>query len=370
MRELLKNARDVRLNSSRGAIEATIGRLPVAGFLRFDSDMIDDYVDRMFAQSLPHLRNDSSGTAAFARELEHIFQQVIQADYPELRATEFIPLNTEVPAGSLTYTYRLWTRTGRAKVIHNYAEDLPNAGVNAMEWPAPIITTGASYSFSVVDMQRVALTGTPLESLLADAARWAVEFLGEQIACVGSAQDQVVGLVNAPGIVATAQVSIGTWLAQIAAIGLATAGAPATAVAAAQGIISDVNAMKAKVRVQTRGLEAITNILLPTDLYAALEAVPRSPAFTDDTLLDYIRKICKVEVDFWPQLDTAGAGGTGRVMAYKKDPLVARLIRAQPFTQLAPQPVGLAWVVPCLAQEGGVNAIKPLAITYMDHLDG
>lgn len=353
-----------------------VGEFPVP---KFDAKLAGIYALQILQKSAPQLleacRTDSvrtdALTAAFALGLRYIFKEVYEIEYPELRAAEFIPLNTEVPAGELTFAYRMWNKTGAARIIHNFAEDLPIADVNGSEFPSPIITLGVAYQFSIVDIQRAGLTGVPLESMKADSARWAMEYLMEQIAAVGSANDGVPGLTNAPGLTATAQVSTGgTWLAQIAAIGAATAAAPASAVAAAQGIISDINKMKSAVRVATKGIHTINTILLPTSLYAALEAAPRSPAFTDDNLLDYIKKLCHVEVELWPQLDTLGGSGLGRVMAYERNPRVLRLIQAQPFTQLAPQPENLAWQVPCLAQVGGVNVIRPQAVTYMDGLAG
>ena len=356
--------------------------IPVGMFPRWDSRMKKHYAELILRTTMPQLffegaRNDNgitvrvnALTAAFARQLEYIFKEIYNAEYPAFRATEFIPLSTEVPAGSLTFTYRMWNKTGTARVIHNFAKDLPSADINAIEFPSPVITLGMSYDFSIVNIQRAAMSQAPIESMKADAARFAIEYLIEQIACSGSANDGVPGLVNAPGVTGTTQVSTGTWLAQIAAIGEATPAEPAAAVAATQGIISDVNAMKAAVRTRTIGIHTLDTVLLPVSLYTALEAAPRSPAFTDDNILDYIEKLSHVDIEMWPQLDNQGTTGNGRVMAYERDPNVLKLIVAQPFTQLPPQPVGLSWQVPCLSQVGGVMVVRPQAITFMDSLAG
>jgi len=342
----------------------------LAGLPRFDSSISDFIAEQIIAKALPHLRNDAGTTAIFARQLEYLFAEVIKVEYPALRATEFIPLNTEPPPGSLSYTYRMWDAVGKAKVITNYADDLPKVTVEANEWQSPIITTGMSYDFGVQDVARAALGNFPLEQGLADAARFAIEFLGEDIACTGYAAAGVPGMVNAPGVAATAQVSTGTWLAQIATIASASPSTPATAVAVAQDLIMDIQAMKKKVWTNTKGLYPATTVLLPSTLWTALDAVPRSPAFTDDTLLDYMRKITGLDIDYWLPLDTAGSGGHGRVMCYRKDPQVLQLVRARSFTQLPPQAINLAWQVPCLAEEGGVMVKRPGAVTYMDGLDG
>jgi len=348
---------------SLGADGASLAMMP-----RFDSRYVQDYARTLLQRAFPEMRSDS-GTLAFARQLEHVVQEVFEIEYPALRAAEFIPVYTAVEPGSLTFTYRQVQKHGIAKVITTWSADLPKASLDAKEWQSPIVTIGSSYEFGIVETWRAALANVPLEAMLADAARFAIEFLGEQIACKGLANTGIPGFSNAPGMLATTQVSTGTWLAQIASIGSATPSAPAAAVAVASGIAMDLQAMTSKIQKQTIGLHAATNCLLPTSLWTALMAVPRSPAFTDDTLLDYLEKISGLKFDHWPQLNNAGSGGLGRVMVYEKDPRVCRLVRPLPFTQLPPQPINLAWQVPCLAQEGGVMAVQPLAMTYMDGLD-
>ena len=362
---------------------AIFSNVPTGAFPRFDSRTSRRVAQRILLDVLPQFyedgaRNDNGHmvrtdalTAAFARQLEYIYKEIYNVEYPAFRATEFIPLSTEVPAGSLVFTYRMWNKTGTARVIHNFAKDLPSADINAIEFPSPIVTLGMSYDFSIVDIQRAALSQAPIESMKADAARFAIEYLQEQIACFGSALDGVPGLVNAPGVTGTTQVSSGgDWLVQIAAIGAATPSAPASAVAAVQGIATDANAMRSKIINQTIGIHTPNTMLLPVDLHVALETAPRSPAFTDDTILDYLEKLTDMDWERWPQLNAQGVTGNGRVMCYEKDPNVLKLVVAQPFTQLPPQPVALSWQVPCLSQVGGVMVIRPLAVTYMDGLAG
>lgn len=349
--------------------------IPTGSIPRFDTRMSRHYARRLMYELTPELLNDrvradgrraDSLTAAFARQLEYIYKEVFEIEYAKLRAPDFIPVSTEVPQGSLTFTYRMWDKKGRARIIHNFSSDLPKADVVAKEFPSPVIWVGDSYGYSIGDLQRAAMTNAPLEQLKANAARWAIEQLAEEIACAGSAQDGVPGLINAPGIVGTTPIASSGWITLINSIGAATPSQPASAVAAVQQIASDVNAMKNKIRTATLGLHDPDTCLLPTPLYTALDTAPRSPAFTDDTFLDYLRKLTKMNFDYWPQLDDKGSDGLGRVMVYEKDPEVLRLILAQPFTQTPPQPRQLAWEIPCYAQYGGVMVIRPQAVTYMD----
>jgi hypothetical protein len=345
-----------------------LGGLGLQGAARFDSRDLDEVVDRML-ERFPRIREDAASSIVFARGLEYIFKTVQEIEFPELRANDFIPVNTEVPAGSLSFTYSMYERTGTAKVIHGMATDMPLVSVKGKQFPAPVVTVGVAYGFTIQDVDRAARLEVPLESMLATAARWAIEYLQEVVAAVGLPNEGVVGMTNAPGVTGTTQLSTGTWLHQINAIAAATSAAPASAVAATQGLIMDVNAMKARVRNQTLGMHTINTILLPLDLFSILESIPRSPAFTDDTLLDYLEKITHCEVDFWNQLNTASTTNHGRVMAYDKTPDVLCQILPRPFTQVAPQARGLGWVVPCFSELGGVMVRRPLAMTFMDGLD-
>ena len=365
--------RTERMTTPFGAVDISFSLdgaagLGFAGAHRFDGRDLDEHVDRMLA-AWPSIRNDASGSLAFARGLEYIFKAVEEIQFPKLRAPDFIPVNTEVPAGSKTFTYRQFEKTGAAAVIHNMAGDLPLVGYKGKEWSAPVVTIGCAYAFTVVDVEMAARLEVPLEAMMASACKWALEFLQEQIACNGLANEGIAGFTNAPGVVGTTQLSTGTWLAQVRLIAAATATAPATAVAFAQGLVSDINAMISKVFVQTQGLQDVTDIIFPLDLYSALRSCPRSPAFTNDNLISYIEALCNVELDYWPQLNTASSTGHGRVMAYEKSEEVLRLVLARPFTQYPPQAKNLAWIVPCIEELGGTQVKKPLAVTFMDGLD-
>ena len=55
-----------------------------------------------------------------------------------------------------------------------------------------------------------------------------------------------------------------------------------------------------------------------------------------------------------------------RVVVYEKNPDVVQLMIAQPFVQLAPQPVGLTFEIPCFARVGGAMAVRPMGLVFLD----
>ena len=336
------------------------GRSPYAAQPVYDSKYATRYARRILIQNgwdaeldqeAQQMRRDGrmrrdSLSVAFARALEYIIRKPYEAEYPELRAPEFIPLMTEVPPEAATFTYRMLDKMGQAAIIAESGNDAPKVGIKGQEWQQPIVTVGASYDYTILDTMRAARMNIPLDAYLAEAARFACEYEMELLAAVGNANYGLAGLTNAPNITSSAQQSTtGSWVQQANSIGAAsTINAQAPAVAVAQGIVSDILFAKKGIFVNTLGIHQADLMLTTIPGYAALMSTPRSPAFTDDTLLDWLEKVCQIQIEAWTQLDAAGSisvgGLSGRVMVYKRDPKVLNLVLAQPFTQLPPSRSG------------------------------
>ena len=332
-------------------------------FMRLDGPARDRFAKRWMHDNAPdEVRNDAGLSMAFARQLEYVIKKVYEADYPEFRATEFIPVNTEIPPGALTYTYRRIDlgAGGNAKIINSYSEDLPKVDVNAKEQQAPIVTLGISYEWSVQDLASAAFSGIPIEAYKARAARRAIDYLLERIACIGDANSGIAGMMNAPGLTATARtaasISAGTWAYQLANVGSLT-----TPVVVGN-IIADINLMIQGVFTATKSTFRPTNLLVPFAVYMLLETTPRSISYTTDNVLSYLESMTGLDIDYWPSLDqyTPGQG-----IAYVKDPDLLELMISQPFTQMPPQPKNLAWEVPCMERTGGVQLRSPPTATTM-----
>lgn len=346
-------AHGLRLDSKRGVMASAQRILATAGY---------DVRDR---------RNDSL-TVAFARELEDVLKEIFETEYAELRAREFMPERSVSPE-ALTFTYRMTNRVGAADIINENGSNIPKVDVEAKEWQQPIVTWGASYDFTIFDQMRSGRLGISIDSLKAEAARWACEYKLEQLAATGDATMGLVGLVNAPGVAGTTQLSTGTWLAQIASIPTASpTNATPPAVVVAQAIGGDIGAMMNQIFAQTQGIHTATNILVPVSIYNALKTTPQSPGFTSKNLLTYLEELTGLEFDCWPQLNNADVAGTsgvhGMVVVYKKDPKVLNLMMAQQFTQLPPQAVKMAWEINCYMRGGAAQVRYPLAITFMKGL--
>jgi len=312
------------------------------------------------------MRFDANDTAFFARQLEEIYTQTYDIEYPELKGRKLIPVDTRVNPGANSFTYRQFDKKGQANIVHNYADDFPNAEVVGVEWTQNVVSLGNSYQYSIQDMRAAAMAGIQLEAMKANAARELMERKLDTLSAIGDSATGLVGLTNAPNI-SSVTVSTGASSGQTAWCSTAGVGTGKTVAE----ILLDINNMQAKIFNATLGIHTPDTLVLPTSCYGFLATTARSTTFTEDSMLQYILKQSPwiKNIEFWTQLNTAGASSKGRVMLYKRDPKILQLIIPQEFEQLPPQPRNMAWVIPCHMRTGAVEVRYPLAVAYMDGCD-
>lgn len=300
-------------------------------------------------------RADANETAAFARQLEFIKTQTYDIRYPNLKARKFIPVDSSVPSGAESFTWRAWDWMGMAKILANYADDLPKVDAQAAEVTQGIKSLGAQYGYTLQDLRAAAMApGMNLDTRRAFAARRAIENKVEQIAAKGDSAAGLPGMINnanVPLLLAGGGTITGDW-----------------AHSTPTQILNDMHAIANKIVVTTKETHIPDTMLLPLALYAIISTVAMS-VNDNRTILDvflqnnpYIRN-----VDQWVFLDTGDVAGTGnRIVCYEKSNEVLELVIPQEFEQLPPQPKGLSFEVPCHARNGGVSVRYPLAMIYAD----
>jgi hypothetical protein len=177
----------------------------------------EDFLRRLQADVYQHcnIRLDAGETATLAKQLEFVYAKTYDVKYAELKARRFIPIDTSVDAAAEFFTYRQWNMFGMAKLIANYADDLPRVDALAKEFPAPIKSLGASYGFSIQDMRRSAKAGSQLETRRATAARRAHEQSFDDIMAFGNLDAGILGFLNNPNVPIVPAVT-GQWITNAA----------------------------------------------------------------------------------------------------------------------------------------------------------
>lgn len=332
---------------------------------------------------------DSSQAAMFARQLETVFTETYDVEYPENKGRVFFPVDSRVGPGDETYTYRTFDMKGLATVINNYADDFPDAEVVASETRQSVRSLGAGYSYSIQEMRAAAKAGLPLDQKKAQAAREIMERKLDLISFIGDPNSGLYGFFTCPGVQGS-----GTTVTNIDGSSYSAAAALTPAHAWTQaninsatttpaGIVADLNAMTAQIFTKTMGIYTGDALLLGTIDYSILAQNLSHPTYNDGTILQMVLassaflKSC----DWSPRLDTVfqsgGAVGTPStpgtkpgVAVWARNPRVCSHIIPQEFEQFAPQPVGMKFKVPCHMRTGGLEVRYPLAIAVMRGTQG
>jgi hypothetical protein len=298
---------------------------------------------------------DAAESAFLQRELEHIKTGTYEIRYPELRARRFIPLAQGTPNWAETITYWQYDRVGMAKLIKDYADDLPRADIKGAQFFASVESLGNSYGFSIQELRAARGTGVALDARKARAAREFHEEKVDEIAAFGATGTLLKGFLNHPNVPAASVANPGS--------GTTWAVKRADPLVLLQDITDAANAMITA----TKGIEKPDTLLLPTTQYGLLSTTPMSVQGTTTAMQFLLATNPWIRgVDYWDKLVGAGAGGTDRMVIYRRSNDVLELEIPQEFEQLEEQQRNLEFVVPCHSRIGGVVVYRPLAIMYRD----
>jgi hypothetical protein len=128
----------------------------MSGAVHTEKQDMNDHVPAHAQYFKSKLRLDDNQTAMLERELRQVSNKTVETQYSVLKSARFIPYSSEIDPGAESWVYRQYDEAGIAKVIANPADDLPLVDILAAEFPQPIITLGAAFSYSVLDLKRAA----------------------------------------------------------------------------------------------------------------------------------------------------------------------------------------------------------------------
>ena len=143
-----------------------------------------------------HFDSAEDASVFFARELDYVKSQSYDVVYPKLTALNIFPVSSEVDPGAVTITYYSYDKVGLAKIISNYATDLPRADVKGKPTTAIIKSIGASYGYSIQEMRASRMAGKSLDARKAEAARYQIDLLNNKIAWNGDAETGLRGILS------------------------------------------------------------------------------------------------------------------------------------------------------------------------------
>lgn len=282
-----------------------------------------------------------------ARQLEYVKTQVYEAKFPDLKSLRIVPITTDTPPSAETVAYKIYDRYGMAKIIANYADDLPRADVAATEKKASVKSIGVAYGYSVLELAASNQTGANLPMHKALSARRAVEIELSRVALYGDDKHDLYGLLTHPNIGETVLPSGKDWL---------------TGNPTAQDLIDDVRAIYDAVRLQSNGAHTPNMLLLPMRHLALLQRTIM-PNTMGKSVLTWLREEFP-NLKFEEMLELQGkTGEKSHIVCGEFDRLNLSQEIPLMFDQLPAEARGLELLVNCHARTAGTLVYMPLAFT-------
>lgn len=310
---------------------------------------------------VPSMNFDDAEAASvfFARELDYVKSQSYDVEYPEFSALKLFPMSSEVDAGAETVTYYSYDKVGLAKIISNYATDLPRADVKGKPTTAIIKSIGDSYGYSVQEMRASRMAGKSLDVRKAEAARYQIDYLNNKIAWNGDAETGLKGILSEDNDVPLYVLANGA------------KGTTAWADKTEDEILADITGMLKQMATVTKKVEKPDTLALSADAY--IEIQNKRIDGTATTVLKYIQDnipdikeiVSCSELDA-DSIDTnpyaAAESGQAVAVLFKNDSRKLSIENPLPFMQHPIQTQGLEVVVPCEARTAGMMIYYPMSI--------
>lgn len=302
------------------------------------------------------LKNLDADTGIFfQRELEQIKARSYDVLKAPLAANRLIPVDSTTSPGAKVVTYQQYDAAGIAKIIANYADDLPASEVTGKEFASFLKSIGNCYVYSLEDIRAAQFAGKPLEQRKANQAARAHMELMNRLAFFGNAEHGIQGWLTNTNIPS----------APVENDGGSSEDETEWEEKTADQILRDLNDAVTAIIDTTNGAEIPDTVVLPIEKYQLL-ATRRADSGTDTTILKYFLGNSPVikEVTWANELKGAFTGETDGFIVYTKSPDKLWQEIPQAFEQLPVQEDNLSFKVPCHSKHGGTIVPYPLAQVF------
>lgn len=308
---------------------------------------------------------DAQAAMAFAvSQASRINARIYQARYPAIRYRGLVPVDTTGPEWVKSITYFSLDGVGRAEWMNAGADDVPHAELVRAKTETTVAMAAIGYGWNLEELSQAQMLGIDLQPRKGQAARRASEEKIDDVAFFGDTQKGFYGITNQPGVTAGDVAATGA--------GSSTEWADKTP----GQIMADVNALITGVFTGSNTVEMIDTVLLP---YTQMHDIGTRQLSenTETTILEWLRTNNVYTMETGQPLtlrgirglETAGDGGTARMVGYRNDEEVLRLNMPMPFRFFPVWQNGpFKFEVPGAFRIGGVDVSLPGAMRYADGL--
>ena len=307
--------------------------------------------------------NDAPALALnFLRTAQNYIEPGIYArQYPDFQYRELVPVDNSAPDWTTAIDFfSMGDDVGQAREFAADGDDIPFVDFKLDSGNSRVWMAAIGYRYNLQELAHAQAYGVRLTDDRADAARRKYEQYVDGVAFLGRSKLGITGLLNTTSVTAiTASNGAGgtaTWTTKTA-----------------DEIAADINQVLGVIFTASNGIEQADTILLSQDRYALI-ATKRLSSDSETTVLEYIQRVniytirtglpLKIRAVFG--LETAGAGSTQRMVAYRRNPDVVKMHVPMPLRWLQAEQRLLKYEVPGIFRLGGVEVRRPGAMRYLD----
>lgn len=291
----------------------------------------------------------------FKEQCTVLLSREVRAIYDKLEAFNYIPLAPAEGPGVEDIKWRKFSAVGIAKIISEYATDIPSVEVYGEEEKATVRHVAIKYSYNKFEVAKAQKAGVDLTGDRAKHARLGIETKVDEIAWFGDEEYNINGFTDYPGI---NEYTLGT---------SATGSSKEWSKKTPEEIVADINGMVDTIYKVTSWKENPNTCIMPPALYRIL-----TTTFIDTdkktSLLEFLQK-CNPSITTWgavTALTSAGAGGVGRIMVYDKNPDKLEFHLPVPLDQEPEEKSGFNYSAVMTADVGGVTVYYPQSVCFAD----
>lgn len=286
--------------------------------------------------------------------LSNVARKVYEVKYPEYNALSIFPVSQDARPFDSFYSYEVMDFVGKAKIVSDYADDLPTVDAVSAINNKPIFTLGDSYVYSHLEIEAAIANRKPLQEYKGRAARLAIDALVNQLTVYGDDNYNLTGLLTDQSIPRVA-----------AAVGVG--GSTLWSQKTAQEILADLNNLVQAIIVNSKNVERPNRIVISNISFGILQNT-LTAAVGGVSALAYFKSTNPFIEDIIPmwELDNAGPGGTNMAIAFNNDPSKISIELPQVFRQLDPQLRNLTYYTLCYARYAGLVVRYPASVAILE----
>jgi hypothetical protein len=296
------------------------------------------------------------------QQAQVIEPQVYEIQYPEIQYPNLVPVDTSGNEWAKSIGFYAQDRVGQAAWFNHLANDVPFADISRQKFEQAIEMAAVGYYWTMEEIgQQQMIPNMNLIVERAAAARRASEEMIDSIAFFGDTTKNWTGLTNDANVTVTNATADGT--------GSSALWSTKTAIQIAR----DINQILSGIYTASLTTETADTLLLPPDRFTTLagtlvtntavtglQLVTQGNAYTALTGNPLTIRTVR-------GLETAGAGGIARAIAYRNDAQILKLHLPMTFNfRPAMQVTALRFDVPGIFRTGGLEIRRPKSLRYLD----